>query len=198
LQEFSLGRRRLVRTAAGATLLAATGLRQAAAAGDNGLARLRETPVGRPLPPGLTFTDGEGVPTDFAAFRDKALVVNFWATWCPPCVAEMPALDRLYDQVSHEGIEVLPLSSDRGGKAQVEPFYRGAGIRRLRIWLDARGAVGRALEIRVLPTTLIIDRRGLEVGRLIGEAAWDRPEVIAAIRRLTRTPTPANHATTNA
>ena len=191
MQRFSQGRRAWMAGAAGATLLAAGVPRQAAAAGpDHGLSKLRETPEGRPLPEGLTFTDAEGTRTDFTAFRGKGLVVNFWATWCPPCVAEMPALDRLHAQVARDGIEVLALSNDRGGRAQVEPFYQRTGIRNLGIWLDPRGATGRALEIRVLPTTLIIDRRGLEVGRLLGEAAWDQPPVIAAIRRLTRIPAP--------
>lgn len=189
MQRFSQGRRACLAGAAAATLLAAGVARQAAAAGpDHGLSKLRETPEGRPLPDGLTFTDAEGTRTDFTAFRGKGLVVNFWATWCPPCVAEMPALDRLHALVARDGIEVLALSNDRGGRAQVEPFYQRTGIRNLGIWLDPRGATGRALEIRVLPTTLIIDRRGLEVGRLLGEAAWDQPPVIAAIRRLTRIP----------
>ena len=189
MQRFSGRRRALLTGAAGATLLAAGVVRQAGAAGaDHGLSKLRETPEGRMLPDGLTFTDADGARTDFTAFRGKGLVVNFWATWCPPCVAEMPALDRLHAAVARDGIEVLALSNDRGGRAQVEPFYQRTGIRNLGIWLDPRGATGRALEIRVLPTTLIIDRRGLEVGRLMGEAAWDQAPVIAAIRRLTRIP----------
>ena len=189
MQRFSRSRRAWLTGAAGATLLAAGVVRQAGAAGaDHGLSKLRETPEGRALPDGLTFTDAEGTRTDFTAFRGKGLVVNFWATWCPPCVAEMPALDRLQAAVGGDGIAVLALSNDRGGRAQVEPFYQRVGLRHLGIWLDPRGATGRALEIRVLPTTLIIDRRGLEVGRLLGEAAWDQPPVIAAIRRLTRTP----------
>jgi hypothetical protein len=70
----------------------------------------------------------------------------------------------------------------------VEPFYGRTGIRHLGIWLDPRNAAGRALGLRGLPTTIILDRRGLEVARLEGEAAWDHPAMLAAIRRLTRTP----------
>ncbi len=200
MQRFSRDRRGILCSAAGATLLALVPSRKADAldraityisGSDHGLSRLRETPEGRPLPDGLTFTDAEGRVLDFTTFRGRGLVVNFWATWCPPCVAEMPALDRLHAMVARDGIEVLALSNDRGGRAQVEPFYQRTGLRNLGIWLDPRGATGRALEIRVLPTTLIIDRRGLEVGRLTGEAAWDQPEVVATIRRLTRTPAAA-------
>jgi len=173
--------------ALGATLQAGGVARKAAAApGDGGLSRLREHPAPQALPEGLVFTDVEGRETGFAAFRGRGLVVNFWATWCPPCVAEMPALDRLHAQLSREGIEVLALSNDRGGRAQVEPFFQRTGLRHMAIWLDPRGATGRALNVRVLPTTIILDRRGQEVARLMGEAEWDKPEIVAAIRRLTR------------
>ncbi len=183
-------RRRLLAAAtAGATLQMAAPARKAAAApADGGLSKLREWPEGRALPDGAVFADAEGRETRFEAFRGRALVVNFWATWCPPCVAEMPSLDRLHALVAGEGIEVLALSSDRGGRAQVEPFYARTGIRHLGIWLDPRGAAGRAFGLRGLPTTLILDRRGLEVARLEGEAEWDHRDIVAAIRRLTRTP----------
>jgi thiol-disulfide isomerase/thioredoxin len=175
----------------GASLATVATARQAAAAGaDGGLSRLRETPGGKPIPDGLVFLDAEGRETRFEAFRGKGLVVNFWATWCPPCVAEMPALDRAHAALSREGIEVLALSSDRGGRAQVEPFYARTGLRHLAIWLDPRGAAGRAFGVRGLPTTLILDRAGQEVARLEGEAEWDRPEILAAIRRLVRGPAP--------
>jgi len=111
-------------------------------------------------------------------------VINLWATWCPPCVAEMPALDRLQGMLRAERIAVLALSSDRGGRAQVEPFYQRLGLKELTIWLDPRGAAARALGARGLPTTVIIDRVGREVARLEGEAAWDAPALVAAVRRL--------------
>lgn len=158
----------------------------AALPADGGLSKLRETPQGLPIPEGLVFLDAEGRETGFAAFRGRGLVVNFWATWCPPCVAEMPSLDRAHAALARDGIEVLPLSSDRGGRAQVEPFYVRTGLRHLAIWLDPRGTAGRALGVRGLPTTLILDRSGREVGRLEGDAEWDRPEMLAAIRRLVR------------
>lgn len=190
-------RRTLLAVTVGATLATATAPRQAAAAGgDGGLSKLRPTPEGRPLPEGLVFQDAEGRETRFDAFRGRGMVVNFWATWCPPCVAEMPALDRAHAALARDGIEVLALSSDRGGRAQVEPFYARTGLRHLAMWFDARGATGRALGIRGLPTTLILDRRGLEVARAEGEAEWDHPEMLAAIRRLVRGAAPASNTST--
>lgn len=174
--------------AVGGTLLAGVPARQARAAGAGaGLDKLRETRPPRPLPE-LSFTDAEGRPHGPGDFAGKGLVINLWATWCPPCVAEMPALDRLQAAVEAEGIVVLPLSSDRGGLAQVEPFYQRVGLRHLGIWLDPRGAAGRALGVRGLPTTVIVDRDGRETARLEGEAVWDEAAMVEAVRRLTGGP----------
>jgi len=159
-----------------------------AMAAAHGFARLREAEA--PLPD-FTFTDAEGRPHGVADFAGRGLVINLWATWCPPCVAEMPALDRLAAALAREGILVLPLSSDRGGAAAVRAFYERTEVRHLGIWLDPRGAAGRALGVRGLPTTLIVDRGGRERARLEGDAAWDAPEFIAAIRRLTARGAPA-------
>jgi thiol-disulfide isomerase/thioredoxin len=180
----------------GATLATGAASRQASAAGDGGLSKLRALAEPRALPDTLIFQDAEGRETRFDAFRGKGLVVNFWATWCPPCVAEMPALDRAHAALARDGIEVLALSSDRGGRAQVEPFYARTALRHLGMWFDPRGAAGRTLGVRGLPTTLILDRAGREVARLEGEAEWDRPEMLAAIRRLARGGAPASNTST--
>jgi thiol-disulfide isomerase/thioredoxin len=171
--------RRVVALAAFGTVAAALVGRKAQA---NGLGKLTETPP-RPLPE-FSFTDAEGKAHGIGDFAGRGVVINLWATWCPPCVAEMPALDRAQAALAAEGIAVLALSSDRGGRAQVEPFYRDRGIRQLGLWLDPRGAAGRALGVRGLPTTIIIDRQGRERARLEGAAEWDQPAVLAAIRRL--------------
>ena len=176
-------RRALLALAAGATLTAALPARQA---GAQAAGKLVE---GEPKPaPAFSFTDAEGKGHGAADFTGQGLVVNLWATWCPPCVAEMPALDRAQAALSAEGVRVLALSSDRDGRAKVEPFYRDRGIRHLGLWLDPRGAAQRALGARALPTTVIIDRKGQERARLEGPAEWDKPELLAAIRRLVGPP----------
>ena len=167
--------------AAGGTLLAAVPARQGLAATPHGLNRLRE--AGADLP-AITFTDADGKATTPADFAGHGLVINLWATWCPPCVAEMPALDRAAAALAADRILVLPLSSDRGGLNTVQGFYERTGVRHLRIWLDTRGAAARALGARGLPTTVIVDRQGREQARLEGDAAWDAPEFLALIRRL--------------
>ena len=177
-------RRALTLAAMGATLAAPFPARQAGAQ----VGKLVEAP---PKPaPAFAFTDAEGKEHGAADFAGQGLVVNLWATWCPPCVAEMPALDRMQAALAEEGVRVLALSSDREGRVKVEPFYRDRGIRRLGLWLDPRGAAQRALGARALPTTVIIDRKGLERARLEGPAEWDKPEMLAAVRRLVNEPAP--------
>jgi thiol-disulfide isomerase/thioredoxin len=172
--------------AAGATLASGLAPRKVRAADPQqpeGFDKLRETVPPRPLP-GITFTDADGAPQRMDRFAGQGVLINLWATWCAPCVAEMPALDRLAGALEGEGFTVLALSSDRGGRAQVEPFYARVGIRRLGIWLDPRGAAARALGVRGLPTSVIVDREGRERARLEGPAAWGTPPFVAAIRRL--------------
>lgn len=130
------------------------------------------------------FLTEAGERRSIADFRQRGLVVNVWATWCPPCVEEMPALDRLAGFVGGAGIEVLALSQDRGGAAIVRAFYARHMLRNLAVWLDPRGAAARAWGVRALPTTLIVDREGLEAARLQGVAAWDAPEMVAQLLSL--------------
>jgi thiol-disulfide isomerase/thioredoxin len=167
---------------AAATLIQAGLPGRPAMAAPHGLNRLREADAALPA---LSFTNAEGRAHALADFAGRGLVINLWATWCPPCVAEMPALDRLAAALERENIQVLPLSSDRGGRDVVQAFYERTRVQTLRVWLDPRGAAARALGARGLPTTIIVDRGGRERARLEGDAAWDAPEFIAAIRRLT-------------
>ncbi|MFZ4407409.1 MAG: TlpA family protein disulfide reductase [Paracraurococcus sp.] len=172
--------RRGLLLAAGATLAAVPGARKARAAG--AFSQLREDGP-KPLPE-FSFVDAEGQERRVADFAGTGLLINLWATWCGPCVEEMPALDRAQAALLGDGIQVLALSSDRGGKAVVEPFLRDRKIIRLGLWLDPKGAAGRAMGVRGLPTTLVVDRQGRETARLEGAAVWDSPPMLAAVRRL--------------
>ena len=131
-----------------------------------------------------TFHDAEGATLTLADYAGRGLVVNLWATWCAPCVAEMPELQSLARLLAGEGILVLPLSSDRGGAAVVRRFYESHRIEALPILLDPKGAAARAWGVRGLPTTLIIDRQGREQGRVEGGIDWASNATIAVLRRL--------------
>ena len=184
-----LGRRFLLSlSAAGATLTTLLPARQGIAKGApaipvaEGLGKLsRSSP--KPLPD-FIFTDSEGNEKTVADFAGHPLLINLWATWCPPCVAEMPALDRTQAALAGAGWKVLALSSDRAGKPQVEAFFARTEVKKLGIWLDPRGAAARALGARGLPTSIIVNREGQEVARLEGAAEWDEPAMLAALRAL--------------
>ncbi len=135
-------------------------------------------------PADAVFVDAEGNEHRIAEFRGRGMVINFWATWCAPCVAEMPALAALSKTLAPHDIAVLPLSSDRGGVGVVEPWLRARGLASLPVLLDPRGAMARAWKVRGLPTTVIIDRLGRDRARLEGGANWATPSASALIRKL--------------
>jgi thiol-disulfide isomerase/thioredoxin len=135
--------------------------------------------------PELQFTDGEGRPGALADFRGKVVLLNVWATWCLPCRKEMPTLDRLQASLGGPDFEVVALSIDRGGVEVVRKFYAEIGIQHLAIHNDTSGKAGFALATAGLPTTLLIDRQGQELGRLIGPAEWDAPDMVAFLKSFT-------------
>jgi peroxiredoxin len=139
-------------------------------------------PAEDPTPlPDVSFVDGDGTVRTLADFKGNGVVLNFWATWCVPCVAEMPALDRLRAHLAGRGIEVLALSSDRGGAAVVRAFFAKHGIEHLPVTLDQGLSAARALGVQGLPTTVLIDGTGRDRGRLVGAAEWDSQDAIALV-----------------
>ena len=134
--------------------------------------------------PALAFEDAAGNPLTLEDFRGKVVVLNLWATWCGPCRKEMPSLDHLQAEYGPEGLYVLPLSLDHGDLDQIQTFYDEIGIQNLKIYRDPKGAASRVLSAFGLPTTVVLDRDGREVGRVLGAAEWDGPEALATLRAL--------------
>jgi thiol-disulfide isomerase/thioredoxin len=146
----------------------------ACAAAPSALGKYKATTDAEEIP-AVTFVDADGNDKPLADFRGKGLILNFWATWCAPCVKEMPALDRLAAEESPRGLVVLAISADREGAAVVGQFYAANGIRHLPIALDRSSRAARALGIDGLPTTVLYDVEGREIGRVVGVAEWDLP-----------------------
>ena len=182
---------RRVALAAGGTLVLGTLARKLLAAHADGegapplLGNLAALPAETPgtVLPAICFTTADGAARTLADYAGQGIVLNLWATWCEPCVKEMPALDQLARLVTEDRIAVLPLSSDRAGAPAVVRFYRDQGIKTLPVLLDPEGEATRALGARGLPTTLVVDRAGRERGRVEGAQPWSNTEVVAAIRR---------------
>jgi len=138
-------------------------------------------PAGAPVT--APFQTAGGVPVTVVELaRGKGAIVNFWATWCAPCIKEMPHLDALKADFAQHGIPVIAVSQDRGGLDVVKPFFDKHGYENLSIHLDPKGAFARANKVRGLPTTILYDTEGREKGRLEGIAEWNAPDVKAFIR----------------
>ena len=129
----------------------------------------------------IRFEDDKGQPRSLADFRGKIVLLNIWATWCVPCRKEMPALDRLQTTLGGDDFEVVPLSIDRNMDA-LRKFYAEFGLQKLGLYRDNSGGATRKLGAVGIPTTLLIDREGREIGRLIGPTEWDSAEMTEFIK----------------
>jgi thiol-disulfide isomerase/thioredoxin len=132
--------------------------------------------------PELQFADADGQSHTLAEFHGKVLLLNIWATWCLPCRKEMPTLDRLQAVLGGADFEVVALSVDRRGAESVKKFYADNGVEHLTIRVDASGQAGFTLASYGLPMTLVLDRQGQEIGRLVGPAEWDAPDMVEFLK----------------
>jgi thiol-disulfide isomerase/thioredoxin len=171
--------------AAGATLAAALAPRKPAdAARLHALADVL-VPLDPPTAPAdAPFFDANGGEHRLKDFLGHGMVVNLWATWCAPCVAEMPSLQKLSAALAPNDIAVLPLSSDRGGADVVRSWFADHGVTGLPVLTDPKGALARAWNATGIPTTVVINRKGLACARLEGPADWSSPEAEALIKKL--------------
>lgn len=139
--------------------------------------RINETP--QTLAP-LALFGADGAPTGLAEFEGKIVVVNFWALWCAPCLRELPTLERLAEWGASEkggDVVVVAINLDRGDAGRPLAWLAEQGIDDVVFRHEPAFSAPQALALRGMPTTLVLDRRGDELGRLVGEADWDAAEV---------------------
>lgn len=148
-----------------------------------GLGNLARHPNPRPMPD-ITFADASGQQRRLSEWRGRFVLLNLWATWCAPCKVEMPALDRLQAQKGSAQFEVIALSTDRAGARLPREFYEKTGITHLALYVDDTAEANVALKPGGLPATLLIDRDGHEIARLLGPAEWDTADAAKALETL--------------
>lgn len=136
--------------------------------------------VPAPLPE-VQFQDAAGKFHNLGEFNGKFVLVNFWATWCAPCRAEMPSLDRLQQTMGGPDFAVVIISLDRAGYAKAAAFLNEIGVKNLTTYIDPSIKAARKLGALGLPVTLLLNRKGDEIGRLTGPAEWDSAEARALI-----------------
>ncbi len=130
----------------------------------------------------VSFNDAADNQVYLSQFRGKIVVLNVWASWCGPCVMEMPTLDHLQASFSPNDLVVLPVSIDRGGAHQAMPYLSRMGVHTMTPYFDHSNAIGRLLGASRIPVTVIIGRDGNEIGRFIGTTEWDSDEAKSLIK----------------
>ena len=153
------------------------------AAHDGGLAKLAQT---TPTPvPATAFTDPEGGTHSLADYRGKVVLLNFWATWCAPCREEMPSLDALQAELGGDDFQVVAIAAGHNPPAAIQKFLTEAKIANLPVRLDPRQGLAREMGVMGMPVTVLIDRDGNEIARLIGGADWASEASKTLIRQAT-------------
>jgi thiol-disulfide isomerase/thioredoxin len=136
-----------------------------------------------PLPiPKVSFIGPNGVSSTLGKFKGKVVIVNLWATWCGPCIKEMPSLERLAGKIDADKALVLVVSQDKGGTAIAKPFLDKLGITKLPTYFDPSNKLSRELAVRGLPTTFIISPNNMIIGRVEGAIEWDAPKMLSFIK----------------
>lgn len=130
----------------------------------------------------INFVDGADTPKTLKDFRGKTILLNLWATWCAPCREEMPSLDRLQQELGSNAFEVVALAVDRTGLEAARKFLDGIHVKSLALYADPTTRSGSALRVIGMPTTILIDPEGREIGRLPGPAEWDSEDAKRLIR----------------
>jgi peroxiredoxin len=142
-----------------------------------------ETQVREAFPIDFALPDLQDQTIRLSDLRGQVVLLNFWATWCPPCRAEMPSMQSLYQDYRGKGFEILAISSDTRGEEVVAPFVDRLGLT-FPVLLDPRDSVGTRIGVRGIPTSYLLDKQGRVVGLDIGARDWNKAKVRRLLDRL--------------
>ena len=133
--------------------------------------------------PKTIFFDTGGKELTLKDFKGRLTLVNFWATWCAPCRKEMPSLEVLSNQIGGDTFQVVTIATMRSSEEAVKKFFNDNNIIDLPKFRDPKGYLARASGVAALPLTILLDRNGNEISRLIGDADWAQDETIEFIKK---------------
>lgn len=117
-------------------------------------------------------------------YDEDILIINFWATWCAPCKKEMPSLNSLAQNMKYEDIQIITIASGRNSKEAIDGFFDDNNLVNLKKYRDPRGRIAVKYGVTALPTTVVINPTGLEIGRIIGDIDWDTADVRSFFKKL--------------
>ncbi len=117
-------------------------------------------------------------------YKEDILIINFWATWCAPCKKEMPSLNGLAQNMKYEDIRIITIASGRNSKEAIDAFFDDNNLINLKKYRDPRGRIAVKYGVTALPTTIVINSKGIEIGRIIGDIDWDTKDVRSFFRKL--------------
>jgi thiol-disulfide isomerase/thioredoxin len=148
---------------------------------------IKEFALAKPVEiPNIQFSDDTGVIHNLTDYKGKVVLVNFWATWCEPCIREMPALEKLAGVMEAKDVVVLPISIDLKGVSAVKKFYADQKITGLPVLVDDKGMAFREYKLQALPTSFVLDKNGRLAAKILGEIEWgskDTHDYLLGLRR---------------
>ena len=131
--------------------------------------------------PSTPFIDPSGKEVTLHEFKNNWTLLNFWATWCAPCISELPSLAKLESKINNSKFKLLLISIDRSGPKVFQPFLKRLGLTSLKSGSDPKASLMRKLGLTGIPTTLLISPTGKVVGKLVGTAKWDTPSAVELV-----------------
>ena len=120
-------------------------------------------------------------------YKEDILIINFWATWCAPCKKEMPSLNSLAQNMKYEDIRIITIASGRNSQEAIDAFFDNNNLLNLKKYRDPRGRTAIKYGVTALPTTVVINPTGIEIGRIIGDIDWDTTDVRSFFKKLLKT-----------
>lgn len=160
---------------------------------DSSLESVKMSSIGEGIPaPDFTFPGLDGKNTSLSDYKGKVVLVNIWATWCPPCVEEMPSMQKLYNEFNGKNFEILAVSIDAAGIDAVAPFMKKHKLS-FPALMDPNGTIKSMYRVTGIPESFIIDKQGILVGKIIGPRDWATQEVFGFFQDLIQRPLSAKN-----